>query len=341
MEFFNKTEKGFTLEVNDEIGFWGINHQSVKAQLESAEGADIHMNVATLGGDVNHAFAIYNLLKSHKGRVTANLYGDTASAGTLIALGADEVRMADNVFFMIHNVWTMAVGDSGELRKTADLMDKFNDQIKDLYKKKTGLNKNTITSLMNNETWFNAKEAKEKGFVDTVVEPSEVLNRSEAVIMNSLDKESAKQLLNKINTNQNSNKNPKMEMNEETVANSVFAKIKNFILEEKEDKKTEAKTEAVIENKVSQEELINNAVASAMEAKQAEIDALKTQLEEKDATIENSSKDLQEANEAIAKASAKTTEVAPKEDSSEVETAEPLAYASAIKNLVKHVKQIN
>jgi ATP-dependent protease ClpP protease subunit len=337
MEFFNKSDKGVSLEINDEIGFWGVSHQDVKMQLEASSSSDIQLNISSLGGDVNHAFAIYNMLKSHKGHVVANIYGDAASAATLIALGADEVRMADNVFFMIHNVWTMAVGDAGELRKTADLMDKFNDQIVDTYRKKTGLRKSEIKQLMNDETWFTASEAKTKGFVDKITEASEILNRVEAKIFNSLDKENAKKLLNKININQKPNS--EMEMNEEKVADSVFAKIKNYF-DKKEEVVADVVAEPVIENKVSQEELIKNAVASAMEAATKENEALKAQLVEKEAKIENSIKEI-EKNEAAAKALATKTEVESKEDTDKPVVKEELAYASAIKNLVKQVKQIN
>jgi len=339
MDFYNKSDKGISLEVNDEIGFWGVSHQAVKSQLELSPNSDIQMNISSLGGDVNHAFAIYNLLKSHNGYVIANIYGDAASAATLIALGADEVRIADNVFFMIHNVWTMAVGDAGELRKTADLLDKFNAQIVDTYRKKTNLKKSEIKQLMNDETWFTAEEAKAKGFVDKVVESSSILNRTESKIYNSLDKENAKKLLNKI-THTNKNQKIEMEINEEKVANSVFAKIKNLLSKE-EKVEVVVEKEIVIENKVSQEELIKNAVAIAMEAAQKENDVLKSQLVEKDAKLENSVKEVEAANEQIAKASATKTEVVSKEDTDEPVATEELAYASAIKNMVKKVKQIN
>ena len=160
MEFFNKSDKGVSLEINDEIGFWGVSHQDVKTQLEASSSSDIQLNISSLGGDVNHAFAIYNMLKSHKGHVVANIYGDAASAATLIALGADEVRMADNVFFMIHNVWTMAVGDAGELRKTADLMDKFNFSKKS-YKMESEINYTNLKSRNDRKAAGIFKAAKE------------------------------------------------------------------------------------------------------------------------------------------------------------------------------------
>ena len=41
MEFFNKSDKGVSLEINDEIGFWGVSHQDVKMQLEASSSSDI------------------------------------------------------------------------------------------------------------------------------------------------------------------------------------------------------------------------------------------------------------------------------------------------------------
>ena len=55
MEFFNKSDKGVSLEINDEIGFWGVSHQDVKTQLEASSSSDIQLNISSLGGDVNHA----------------------------------------------------------------------------------------------------------------------------------------------------------------------------------------------------------------------------------------------------------------------------------------------
>ena len=334
MEFFNKTDKGYSIEINDEIGFWGVSHQDVKAQLDANSGSDIQLNIASLGGSVNDAVAIYNLLNSHKGRVVANIYGDAASAATFLALGADEVRMADNVFFMIHNVHTMAAGGSDDLRKTADLMDKYNDTIKDIYRKKTGLSKSKITNLMDNETWFTAKEAKENGFIDKVTESAEILNRSEAVILNSLTEQNAKQLINKIN-----NKKSEMEnINEEKVADSVFTKIQNLLTKDKEV----VAAETVIENKVSQEELINAAVAKAMEAKTEEVETLKAQLTEKENVINAKSEEATKLAEDNAKLQASTTKTALKEDTEKVEAKEDeLVYCSAIKNILKKVKHIN
>ncbi len=95
----NKSE----INIDDTIGFWGLSHQDFTSQLNELSGKDIQLNIASFGGVVSDAIAIYNSLRSHDGKVTANIYGDSASAATFIAMAADEIRMANNVLFLIHN----------------------------------------------------------------------------------------------------------------------------------------------------------------------------------------------------------------------------------------------
>lgn len=252
---FNKAENGVELNINDEIGFWGISHQDFTNQLTEVQGQDIQLNIASYGGAVTDAFAIYNSLKSHKGRIVANIYGDSASSATFIAMAADEIRIVDNAMFLIHNVWGMVTGDSAELRKQAEMMDKLNNNIIDVYKKKTGLNKNTIKSLMNKEEWWTAKEAKNNGFVDMVVEPSEIINRSESVLMNCANDKMKEALLEKVNK-LNNNKN-QFEMNEENknFLDTLKAEILNIVKPAKEEKEVEEVVEEVKEETFSKEEV--------------------------------------------------------------------------------------
>jgi len=196
---FNEASGTTTIEINDDIGFWGITQQEISNKIKDVEG-DIVLNVSTYGGSTTDAFAIYNMLRSHNGNVKANIYGDTASSGTLIALAADHVEISENVMFLIHNAWTCACGNAEELREMADTLDKVDENIVSVYKKKTGLNKRQILALMSKEEWWTAKQAKEHGFVDKVVEPAEILNRTPQIIMNSVkNKDAAKALINHFN----------------------------------------------------------------------------------------------------------------------------------------------
>lgn len=79
--------------------------------------------------------------------------------------------MADNALFMIHNPWTYGVvGNAKELRQVADRLDVVRDTIVATYQWHTELEADEISALMDAETWMDADQALEKGFVTEKVE---------------------------------------------------------------------------------------------------------------------------------------------------------------------------
>jgi ATP-dependent protease ClpP protease subunit len=124
------------------------------------------------GGDVFDGFAIYNLLNQHEGKVTVYVDGLAASAASVIAMAGDEIVMADNALMMIHDPWTMSVGNAAEMRETASLLDKISGSILTTYLSKSNLEAADITQKMKDESWFNAVEAVEFGFATSIASES-------------------------------------------------------------------------------------------------------------------------------------------------------------------------
>jgi hypothetical protein len=91
-----------------------------------------------------------------------------ASIASVIALAGDEIRMQDNSFFMIHDPWSFAMGNAADMRKTADLLDKVGNTIVREYAKASKQDEEKIREWMSNETWFDANEALDAGFVDVI-----------------------------------------------------------------------------------------------------------------------------------------------------------------------------
>ena len=170
---FNSTDENVTIDVIGDIGesFFseGITTKSFKNSLDQHENKDVTLNIASLGGNVFDALAIYDMLKNHKGRVISNIMGATASAGTIIAMGGDEVKISDNSLFLIHNVSSMVAGGAEEMEKQAETMRKIDNQLNKIYRKKTGKSEAFVRNLMNEDKWITAAEAKQYGFVDTVI----------------------------------------------------------------------------------------------------------------------------------------------------------------------------
>jgi hypothetical protein len=80
------------------------------------------------------------------------------------------VYMADNALLMIHNPWTVSMGESKDLRKEADLLDKLKVNLRNAYVRKTGINAEEIGAMMDAETWLDAVEAVALGFADAIEE---------------------------------------------------------------------------------------------------------------------------------------------------------------------------
>jgi ATP-dependent Clp protease protease subunit len=119
--------------------------------------------------------AIYNEIKRFNKPTTAYVDGVAASIASLIVLAADKVVMPFNSMLMIHNPWTMAVGDAKEFRELADRLDKLTESVLiETYQAKTGMEKEKLVELMDAETWLSAEEAVDLGFADVLEEEQKI-----------------------------------------------------------------------------------------------------------------------------------------------------------------------
>lgn len=134
----------------------------------------IDLRINSPGGSMNEGLAIYNTLANHKAKVVAHIDGIALSMASVIAMSAETINMAANGLVMIHNPQWLAMGDANEMRKTADILDRFKSTAVAAYEKKTGRSREDIATLMDEETWFTAEEAVAAGFADYVTEPLEV-----------------------------------------------------------------------------------------------------------------------------------------------------------------------
>jgi len=168
----NKAEES-TIYIYDEIGWFGVLPEQFAKDLAAIKASTIHVRMNSPGGNVFDGAAIFNALKQHKSRVVTHIDGLAASIASIIALAGDEVRMAKNAFFMIHEPWSLVLGNADGLRKEADLLDKIGGMISDTYIDKSGKKEEEIKDLMAEETWFTAKEALAAGFIDEIEEDIE------------------------------------------------------------------------------------------------------------------------------------------------------------------------
>lgn len=136
--------------------------------LEEANGDDVEVIINSGGGDVFAGSEIYTELKSYQGNVTTKIVGIAASAASVIAM-AGKTLISPTAQLMIHNVSSRAAGDYRNMEHEAEVLKNYNKSIASAYMIKTGMKEDELLDLMNKETWFNAQQAKEKGFVDEVL----------------------------------------------------------------------------------------------------------------------------------------------------------------------------
>lgn len=155
-----------TIYIYDVIdAWWGVSAQQVAQSLAGLDPANtLHVRVNSPGGDVFEGRAIRTALQQFKGKTVGHIDGLAASAATTVVDACDEIEIAEGAMYMIHNGWTIALGNKHEMRKSADLLDKVDAAIIADYAKRTGVDAKQLAQWMDDETWFSAEESIDHGF---------------------------------------------------------------------------------------------------------------------------------------------------------------------------------
>lgn len=158
----------------DEIGgWWGIQAEDIRRELSGLTAKTVHVRINSPGGSVFDGMAVYNAIREHTARIVTHIDGVAASMASVVALAGDEVRMSESAFFMIHEPWTITIGNAEQLRKDAALLDKIGGTAAKIYQAKTGTTADEVREWMEAETWFTGQEAIDAGFVDALENQAE------------------------------------------------------------------------------------------------------------------------------------------------------------------------
>jgi len=152
-------------------GWWGdIDETRFVQELAALDVDTIHLRIDSPGGDVFAARSMMTAIAQHKAKVVAHVDGLAASAATGVCMACDEVEITQGAGFMIHNAWTIAIGNKAEMAKTGELLGKIDTGLAGDYTRRSGQTAEQVVQWMDAETWFTADEAVANGFADKVVE---------------------------------------------------------------------------------------------------------------------------------------------------------------------------
>jgi len=164
----NKAGQAPEIFIYDEIGYFGDTAKGFADALKAFDHGELTVHLNSPGGDIFDGLAIYQALKDHPAQVTVRVDGLAASIASVIAMAADKLIMAPKATMMIHDGWSVAAGNAGELRKLADLLDKQSDIIASVYADRSGQPADFWRDRMRDETWYNAEEALAAGLIDEI-----------------------------------------------------------------------------------------------------------------------------------------------------------------------------
>ena len=137
-------------------------------QLKALKATSINVHINSYGGDVSEGLAIYNTLREHPAQITTICDGFACSAASVVFMAGDKRVMSPASLLMIHNAWTIAMGNASALRKTADDIETITQASVEAYKRTATISEEEIKALMDAETWILPKDAVEYGFATEI-----------------------------------------------------------------------------------------------------------------------------------------------------------------------------
>lgn len=148
----------------------------------------LNIRVNSYGGSVYAGNAIINIIDSYrrKNNVYVNAYieGIAASMGSGIPMVADKIYMAENAMMMVHKPYTIVMGNSADLQKEIEILQKVEDTLVKNYMRHFKGTEEELRDMLANETWLTADEALEYGLCDEVIEAVEIAASAKGVVIN-------------------------------------------------------------------------------------------------------------------------------------------------------------
>lgn len=168
----------YNIDIDSYIGY-PISKWYVKSKLQPMKGKPCTVRINSYGGDVQTALDIRQQFIDH-GQVTAYIIGMTASAATILAMGARKVVMSRYALMLVHpcSAAVSAWGDYNkeelakaieQLRKTQADLKTLDRVVASIYAAKVGAhNAGSMAALMHEARWIGAEEALHLGLIDEI-----------------------------------------------------------------------------------------------------------------------------------------------------------------------------
>ena len=136
--------------------------------LNEANGEEVEVYINSPGGVIDAGSEIYTMLREYQGDIKIKIVGQACSAASIIAM-AGKCEMSPTALMMVHCVSTYAGGNHSDMEHTAEVLRTADDALSNAYIAKTGMSKEEVLAMMEEETWLTAEQAEEKGMIDGIM----------------------------------------------------------------------------------------------------------------------------------------------------------------------------
>ena len=170
----SESDKTFARLVGD---VEGVSFADIDAFCNSipADDNQIEVRLHCDGGSVTEGWAMYDRLRATGKEITCIVEGNAASMATVILMAAPKGRRKayENAHILVHNPWAvvMTAADADDMQKMANDLKAEQERLVNLYVERCGVDRDTIQSLMDEDKFITAAEAKELGIIGEIIPP--------------------------------------------------------------------------------------------------------------------------------------------------------------------------
>jgi len=185
LQFINEaSEDQAEIIVEGQIGYedwWGDHEYDENTnrlmteelnKIRALKAKTVLVKIHSLGGDVDHALAIYDQLKDLKANVITQINGMCASAATILFAAGSERKISKNALFLVHKCWGYSRGNANQLEAAIESFKQIDQRIMSIYKESGVVDEQKLNDLMNYNNgegkWIPATEVKDIGFATDI-----------------------------------------------------------------------------------------------------------------------------------------------------------------------------
>jgi ATP-dependent Clp protease, protease subunit len=159
----------FNVEGLEDLGL--TSSKDVINEMNDMDG-DVLFRISSVGGSIEAGLNIVSRIRDYnKGKTTARVEGYAFSTAGWIPQACDEREIVEGGLFMCHNpILTQSVNSLDDIKSLEGAFVAHKNSIVSTFHNRTGISKDALSKMMDEETYLDAENAVEKGFFDRVFE---------------------------------------------------------------------------------------------------------------------------------------------------------------------------